>query len=377
MKRIQITPRSNWEEKVEKLGLVFHHTQGRPYWNESAYYSFRMDEILRLEKATNDLQRMCLEAAQHVIDKNRFAELGIPAEAAEVIRWAWEAEPPAIYGRFDLAYDGQSAPKLLEYNADTPTSLLEAGVVQWYWLQERFGKNDQWNSIHERLIAKWRDLAPYVKPTLHFAHMDDLEDGMTVGYLRDTAEQAGIETIALAVEDIGWDKVRRQFVDTNGSVIRSIFKLYPWEWMVHEDFGRHALSTYKDVNWIEPIWKMVLSNKGILAILWELFPGHENLLESHLQEPKGLVEYAKKPLLSREGANVTVKTKTTTIERGGDYGEEGYVFQAIAPIPNFDGSHPVIGSWVIDGESAGAGIRESDELITDNCSRFCPHLIEG
>jgi glutathionylspermidine synthase len=36
-----------------------------------------------------------------------------------------------LYGRFDLAYRGDGPPKLLEYNADTPTALFEAAVVQW------------------------------------------------------------------------------------------------------------------------------------------------------------------------------------------------------------------------------------------------------
>ena len=95
---------------------------------------------------------------------------------------------------------------------------------------------------------------------------------------------------------------------------------------------------------IEPAWKMVLSNKGILAILWDLFPGHPNLLPAFFNEPNGMFEYVKKPLLSREGANVTVHTMKEHLESTGEYGAEGYVFQQLAPIPEFDGKRPVIGS---------------------------------
>ena len=49
-------------------------------------------------------------------------------------------------------YDGKAPPRLLEYNADTPTALLEASVAQWFWLQDCFPTADQFNSIHERLI---------------------------------------------------------------------------------------------------------------------------------------------------------------------------------------------------------------------------------
>jgi glutathionylspermidine synthase len=163
-------------------------------------------------------------------------------------------------------------------------------------------------------------------------------------------------------------------VDLQEHSIHSIFKLYPWEWMVHEEFGAHALDGYARIEWIEPIWKMLWSNKGLLAILWDLFPGHPNLLPAHLRDPTGLTTYVKKPLLSREGANVSVVTPATTTTTPGDYGEEGFVYQAMAPIPCLDGNYPVLGSWVVDGEPAGIGIRESTDLITTNTSRFVPHL---
>jgi glutathionylspermidine synthase len=374
MERKSIAPRQNWQKKVEELGLLFH-TQERPYWDESAYYELTGREVSDLEKATNDLHALCLDAVQHVIDKNRFAELAIPQEAIPFIRQAWEEEPPSIYGRFDLAYDGKAPPKLLEYNADTPTALLEAGVIQWYWLEELFPKEDQFNSIHERLLAKWKDVRPYLKGTpLYFAHMDDTEDMITATYLRDTAQQSGIETAALLIEEIGWDSDRDCFVDLEEKPIHSIFKLYPWEWMIHEEFGVHVLSTRNEMQWIEPIWKMALSNKGILSILWELNPGHPNLLEAHFKGPEKMSEYVRKPLLSREGANITVTTAKGIVETGGDYGEEGYVYQAVAPQSNFSGFVPVIGSWVIDGQAAGVGIRESEGPVTSNLSRFVPHL---
>jgi glutathionylspermidine synthase len=129
MKRITITPRADWQKKVEEVGLIYHHTEGRPYWNEAAYYSFTAAEIDRIELATNELHEMCLKAVQHIIDNNRFKELSIPDAAIPVIKQAWENEPPALYGRFDLAYDSEHL-KLLEYNGDTPTALLEAAVAQ-------------------------------------------------------------------------------------------------------------------------------------------------------------------------------------------------------------------------------------------------------
>jgi len=139
MRRLTVTPRDNWQKKVARAGLLYHTPangagEPTPYWDESVYYQFSSREVDVLEKATNDLQAMCLAAGQFIIDKNRFADLDIPASAIPAIRQTWEEEPPAIYGRFDLAYDGSGPPKLLEYNADTPTSLVEAAVIQWEWL---------------------------------------------------------------------------------------------------------------------------------------------------------------------------------------------------------------------------------------------------
>lgn len=377
MKRILINPRDDWTKKVEEQGLIFHHTQGKPYWTESAFYEFSPSEIDEIEKATNDLHEMCLNAAQYVIDNNLFEKLKIPSFAIPLIKKTWEEEPPAIYGRFDFGYDGKNPPKMLEYNADTPTSLLEAAVVQWFWLQDVFPKRDQFNSIHEKLIAKWSELKSYLTgDTLYFAHLDDEfgEDTMTTAYLRDTAMQAGLITKALFMKDIGWNSGSRRFVDLDEKPITSIFKLYPWEWLVNEEFGANLIENYENSQWIEPPWKMILSNKGLLPILWELYPNHPNLLESYLGSPSGMEEYAKKPLLSREGANITLVTKDRTIETQGDYGEEGFIFQEYYPLRSFTGNYPVIGSWVIDGQSAGIGIRESDGPITNNMGRFVPHL---
>lgn len=381
MKRVVVPVRDDWQRKVESIGLVWHSAKGA-YWNESAYYAFTMEQVNTIERATNTLHGMCLEAAQHIIDRRLFDRLQIPPRVVPLIIASWEQEPPSLYGRFDLAYDGVSPPKMLEYNADTPTSLVEASLAQWFWLQDVFPAKDQFNSLHERLIAQWTMLREYLQgERLHLIGMDDIEDGMTLAYLRDTAEQAGIVCDSLTVPQVGLTS-DGYFTDVNDRVIESVFKLYPWEWIVHEDeaFVRALLQRGATMQWIEPIWKMLLSNKGILAVLWELFPDSPYLLPASLDLADTLTwdAYVRKPLLSREGANVTVTMfDQTLLSSSGDYGDEGYVYQSLATIPNFDGHHPVVGSWIIGQEAGGMGIRESSRIITDNLSQFVPHVIEG
>ena len=156
-----------------------------------------------------------------------------------------------------------------------------------------------------------------------------------------------------------------------------LFKLYPWEWMWHEEFAPH-LAEAKNL-FIEPPWKLLLSTKGLLPVLWELFPGHENLLPAFESPEISLGgSYVKKPRLSREGANVSLVEYGITIEEnGGDYGEEGFVYQALAPIPDFGGQRPVCGVWMVNHEACGLGVREDTRRITGNLSRFVPHLLRG
>ena len=396
MNRIALTPRADWQRKVESHGLTFHSPAAmapEPYWNESAAYQFTAAEIDTLEAAGNELQTMCLAAAQHVIDHQRYAELTIPPDAIPLIEWAWEQEPPAIYGRFDLSWAGASSgqpPKLLEYNADTPTSLIEAAVIQWEWMEDLghnlpgcsfFKKPDQFNSIHDRLIAKWKDVHGYLTEPLYFAALagDSDEDLLTTTYLRDTANQAGLDTRSIALQDIGWNAQRFCFVDVDPaeSAIQSIFKLYPWEAMLAEEFGPHALETYRAMVWIEPIWKLLLSNKGILPILWQLYPNHPLLLPAFFEnhgDRGNLGAYVRKPLHSREGANVSiVRPNVETYATDGPYGDGPFIRQAIAPPAVFDDRYPVLGLWMVDQDCSGLGIRESITPVTDNLSSFVPH----
>jgi glutathionylspermidine synthase len=376
MERRATLPRDHWEQKIVAAGLIFNESSGDPYWQEEAYYEFSAGEVDDLEEATNTLHELCLKAAAHIIEEDRLAELAIPPSAAAAIKESWRQERAfTLYGRFDLAYDGASPPKLLEYNADTPTMLLEAGVAQWHWLEEKFPGADQFNSIHERLLTQWARLKWQLRHSpLYFTWAEDsLEDLATAGYLMDTAAQAGLETREIRVGDIGWHHLQQQFVDLEERPIRAIFKLYPWEWLLEEEFGPYLLQTYRQMQWLEPMWKLTLANKGLLPILWELNPGHPNLLAASTAAPAG-GDWVKKPRFSREGANITVNMRGESRETPGGYGREGHIYQQLAPLRSFDGFYPVIGSWIIGAEAAGMGIRESTTLVTDHRSRFVPHL---
>ncbi len=376
IKKLRIDP--HWESRLANIGYGYHTLDNIPYWIDDYYYEISSQEADLIYKATNELWSMCLDAVEYIIKNKLYHHFRIPAFMISHIERAWEQDEPSIYGRFDFAYSAIDRQlKMLEFNADTPTSLFETGIVQWYWKKHYFPElTDQFNSIHEQLIDSWTQLKPYLKGNiLHFACVkESLEDLTNVEYLRDTALQANIQTKLIYIDDMGW--TGSHFVDLEGEPIQSIFKLYPWEWMVREDFAYHIVNDIHRAQWIEPSWKMLLSNKAILPILWQLFPNHPHLLAAYYTEPNHLQHFVKKPLLSREGANVQMYyDKRMIYATEGEYGYEGHIYQELANLHREETGFSIIGSWVIGQESCGISFRESDMPITTDKSRFIPHII--
>lgn len=381
MERHSVAPRDDWQAAVEAQGLIWHSDADGPYWDESAYYAFTLAEIERFEEASEAVYQLFLEAGEWIVGhKDVLEQFGIPDYCHKAIRAAWRDEPPSLnYGRFDFGYNGAGDPKLFEFNCDTPTSMLEAAVVQWDWKEALFPELDQYNSLHEKLIGRWAALRSRLPGRqVWFTHVADAahEDTITTTYMRDLASQAGLETHAVVIDDIGLDAAGR-IVDHEDQLISAIFKLYPWEWIVRESYGPDIVRHLPSTVWIEPIWKMLWSNKAILQILWAMFPGHPNLLAASVVRDRIGESYVAKPFLAREGANIEVVRHGETLARSsGEYRDGLTMYQELYPMRDFGAGYPVLGCWVVDGAAAGMGIRE-DGLITGNRARFVPHVIRG
>jgi len=384
MQRITCPERDDWRATAEAAGFDFHTIDGERYWDERAYYAFTLEEIERsIEAPTGEIDAMCLELVGKAADDERYLRrLKIPESYWPLISESWHGDRFSLYGRLDLSFDGKNPAKLLEYNADTPTSIFESAVFQWTWLEQAIERNiiprraDQFNSIHDRLIEAWKKLGG--AHHLHLAGMlESTEDAGTLAYLEDTARQAGLATTLIDIEAIGLAEDHR-FVDLDNRAIELVFKLYPWEWMFRDAFGAEIAKA--PTRWIEPPWKAILSNKGLLPLLWEMFPGHPNLLPAYFEDdPQAArlgTSFVRKPLFSREGANVAlVSAGSTLVEQQGPYGAEGFIRQALAPLPNLAGQYAVLGSWLVDHTPCGLSVREDENPITGNASRFLPHAI--
>lgn len=406
MHKIDLPERPDWRAHAEEVGFSFADMHGEPYWDETSAYEFTLAQIeTDLEDPATELHAMCREAVAHIVASETLMErLAIPVARRDLIAESWRLEDPEIYGRFDFAYDGKGPAKLLEYNADTPTSLYESASFQWQWLEDQLAAGvlpegaDQFNGIHEALVARFAEV--FEKGSdLHFtAVAGNPEDYGTVEAMGWAAREAGLgahycdlDKIALSADG--------QFLDDQDRRIAVLFKLYPWEDLLRDDYGAHIAGS--GCLFLEPAWKALLSNKGLLPVLWQMFEGHPNLLPAFFEEDvadamagrgaplsdfeaafdraKEQLEagHVRKPILSREGASVTIHEGGEIIERSKntDYSEHPRVIQAYQPLPEFDGFRPVVGAWIVGQSCAGIGIREDRSRITQDLSRFKPHYI--
>lgn len=392
MKRKIFRARPNFVEEHRGFGFDFGECtspDGLPYWTEEAGYEFTLSQIDAIEDASNELHQLCMEFVGDVVSTGDYPEeYYLSNDSKEAINTSWNRKDPHLYGRFDLGYDNGKL-RLLEYNADTPTGLLEASVAQWHWVENVPGildqDRDQFNSIHDALIERWGVIGtklPMMNKLIHFCAttVAGREDWGTLQYLIDTAVQAGINAHEMPMEDMVYDQP--WFLDSDNTRIAYSFKLYPWEWMMQEEFSVNINTS--PTRWIEPAWKMLLSNKALLVQLWKKYGNEcEYLLPTFINDnnmPNNGIpatgKWVVKPLFGREGANIAIFEDGNMVYASDTYVQEynkGHnVIQEFMELPSFDGAYPIIGSWIVGDKSVGIGVREGG-LITANNSHFVPH----
>ena len=351
---------------------MFHTLKGEPYWDESAAYQLSSFEVDQLELAANTLHEMCLDLVQEVIDQRMFGLFLIPKEFEEMVIRSWQEQEPSIYGRFDLAYDGVGAAEaagVQRRHADGPARGVDRPVAMAQGHRRTRRPVQQHPRAADRGLAgaaragrrpdplrrRWkgsRGLHHRRVPARH-GHPGRVRHGLP-GRRADRLGPNGTRT----------------FVDRSGRPIHRLFKLYPWEWIIREEFGQNVLQS--PTRWVEPAWKMILSCKSILPMLYERHPESPYLLPASFEPLEG--NYVRKPVHAREGANITVVINgQTRIATDGVYTDGPSVYQALAPMKAHDGRYPVFGTWIVNGVACGLGIREDATMVTQNTSRFVPH----
>ncbi len=403
-----VPARVDWKQRAQQLGYMAALFDDPPYWVEAlpepfcaTFTASEIEDII--EPATRELSALALLAVEEVCSgvnsEDLFTKLQIPPIFRDPIRESWNRRDHSIYGRFDYSYnDGKL--KLLEMNFDTAISLYEASIFQLVWLEDLRAQgqidasSDQFNVIHETLLKTFATLDDGGKQ-IHFTSVKDAEeDEDTTKYLMSCAMLAGLNTKFLHMHELGYDE-RGQLIDTDGHVITHLFKLYPWEYLFEDDNqivknnGQSILAPLIESGgtaFIEPIWKTILANKGILPILWEMAPECPYLLETYFENDGQAAAlknkpHVKKPLCGREGGSISIVypgEPEKSIVNPGVYGKEGFVVQALHPLPKHGDYHVLLGSWVIAGNACGIGIRADLSPITTGMHcLFVPHLIEA
>ncbi|UOQ71671.1 glutathionylspermidine synthase family protein [Hymenobacter cellulosilyticus] len=341
--------------------------------------------------AADTLYDMMVRAIPDPVPDDLLRLLAIPPNLWAAVRHSWNDDRHwHLYGRFDLASTPEG-PKLIEFNADTATSIPETAVVQWASLVAAGQDEDdrQANGLFEGLEAQLREW--------HSLN-SDLDAALLLVYLPDSAEdEANCAVVAEAARAAGFPQVHVCPVDAMqvsvtgaergvwaevepGEWVRFgfVFKLVPWEILAEEEPELTAdltqLLLSRDVIIANPAYSLLFQSKGLLAWLWQAYPHHPLLLEAAFEDLSG--HYVRKPLLGREGQNVAeIDGGSLRREQPGEFGQQPQVRQRWAQLPRDAQGRQYQAGVFWAGEACAVSFRRETGVIT-NLSEFVPHVLE-
>lgn len=378
------------KDYLESIGFSWHTDEDGSDYIDNKLVCVKENEANAYYEAVNELYDMFIAAAQEVIDKNRFDELGIPFNLIDAIKMSWENEVHwHLYGRFDLAggLDGKAI-KLIEFNADTPTALFESAILQWAILkQNKRDESSQFNSIYECLMDNFKRLVTLDENVENFDEVyegwkilfssiaGNKEEEMTTKLLEHIAKEAGFVTNFSYVDEVEFSE---EGIFKNGENYEYWFKLIPWEDIAIEEGELAMLLTQMMRNQkaiiLNPAYTLLFQSKGILKILWELYPNHPLLLETKDKPLEGK-SYVKKPVFGREGANISVVKEGKILhENIGPYANNAFIYQEYTELNSYENEYYQAGVFFAY-EGCGLGFRKGG-LILDNSSKFVGHIIK-
>lgn len=391
MKLKKIEPLDNGY--LESIGFGWHTDLDGSRYISNELVSITQDEAEAFYEATNELYDMYVAAAEYVINNDLFHELGIPFNLVDTIKASWENDVHwHLYGRFDLAggIDGKPI-KLIEFNADTPTSLFETAIIQWAMLKfNNLNEAAQFNDVYEALVENFKRLITFEEDTSRFDEYYEgwkilfssiagsSEDENTTRLLEAAARDAGFECDFAFASEVSFDDENGIF--WNGQNWEYWFKLIPWEMIAIDESDlaliiKNIIKNQKAII-LNPAYTLLFQSKGIMKILWDLYPNHPLLLESSFEPLKGKKQ-VKKPFLAREGANVSIINSDGSIEiqNDGEYANGKFLYQEFADFAKDESGNSYQAGMFFAFEGCALGFRKGKDII-DNYSKFVGHIIE-
>lgn len=391
MKLRKITPLSR--DYLEQIGFSWHTDEDGSDYIESELVELTQEEAEAFYAAANELYDMYVAAAQYVIDNDLFSELEIPFNLIEAIKMSWENDVHwHLYGRFDLAggIDGKPI-KLIEFNADTPTCLFETAILQWAALKQNLlDEGRQFNNLYEALSENFKRLVTLGEETEEFENLYEGwkilfssvrgldEEEKTVRLLQSAAEAAGFVTNFAYADEVEFDD--ESGIWFNGENYEYWFKLIPWESIAIEEsalalYLTNIMKNQKAII-LNPAYTLLFQSKGIMKVLWDLFPNHPLLLQSDFTSLRN-VKQVRKPFLAREGANVTIFDENGRVvaNNGGEYEEGKFLWQEFNEFCKDEAGAKYQAGVFFAYEACALGFRKGGEIL-GNSSKFVGHLIK-
>ncbi|OHD90504.1 glutathionylspermidine synthase family protein [Sulfuricurvum sp. RIFCSPLOWO2_12_FULL_43_24] len=380
------------DRTLEEFGFGWHTDN-----DESKYIANELVVVTDAEaeayyEAVNELYDMYTSAAQHVIDNNLFFDLGIPFNLIEAIKKSWENDVHwHLYGRFDLSGGINGTPiKLIEFNADTPTSLFETAILQWALLKHNgMDEERQFNNIYEAFSDNFRRLVTlFDDPSDFEKHYDgwkilfssisgNIEEEQTVRLLQQMAIDAGFET---SFEPLGGVKFDDEGIyDRAEEPYEYWFKLYPWEDIAIEEpelaTQLTTIMNNQKAIILNPAYTLLFQSKGMMKILCDLFPDSPYLLKTSFEPLKG-VAHVEKRMFGREGANVRIMDASGTVIEANDgpYGNFKPIYQEYVEFPKDSQGNCYQAGVFFAYEACGLGFRRGGKIL-GNMSKFVGHVL--
>ncbi len=392
MKLEKLKPLS--DEYLESIGFVWHTDSDNSSYISDEIVVISEDEANAYYEATNELYDMFAQTGQYVIDNDLFHDLNIPFNLVEMIKESWENDVHwHLYSRFDLAggIDGKPI-KLIEFNADTPTSLFETAIIQWAMLKANgLDEASQFNNLYEalkdnfkRIITLDSDIEKFEEyylglgwKILFSSISGSSEDINTTKLLQHIATEAGFNTDFEFIENVQFND---EGIYKNDELFEFWFKLIPWENIAIEESELALILTQiigdKKAIIFNPAYTLMFQSKGFMKVLWDLYPNHPLLLETSFEPLVGKKQVEKR-CFGREGANVTIINTDQSIDEqtNGEYEGHKPIYQEYVEFPKDSNGNSYQAGVFYAYEACGLGFRRGGKIL-NNMSKFVGHIIK-
>lgn len=346
---------------------------------------FSSAEIQHLKNVTEEAYGIFVKATQRILERNELKKIGIPSFFEPCVYHSWEnrSRHPFCLGRFDLSGGvDQLTTKVIEFNADTASTLPE--TLYWQTLQLSQAKESlqQFNNLRQDLTLKLQSLAgsfDFGQPTFLGSSLGYKEDVLNVNAILDVAHQAGFDTHYLDLEKVVFSdngifyEVGDEYVPVD-----VWYKLFPWDWVFKEEPELAKILNKIIINdqavILNPAYTTIWQNKVFMSYITEHFPNNV-IAETRTELTWEMSSYVKKPMYGRIGENITLKDGSREVSTAGDYGRQPMIYQKYYPLGKDSESYYYQpGVFYSDRPSALNVRAQNHPILTDDCE-FMSHFI--